>query len=95
MLIDHPLIDADTTITPLTQSDVLQYFYYAALIYIKLERLHDAIDALETVSCRPDVSEDCFHTDHETFHTYSGLAMICTVHIESGRGNQCDPYGRL
>lgn len=51
MLIDHPLIDADTTITPLTHSDILQYFYYAALIYIKLDRLHDAIDALETVSC--------------------------------------------
>jgi hypothetical protein len=50
MLLDLPLIDADTSITPLTHSDVLQYFYYAALIYIKLERLHDAIDALETVS---------------------------------------------
>ena len=50
MLLDLPLIDADTSITPLTHSDVLQYFYYAALIYIKLDRLQDAIDALETVS---------------------------------------------
>lgn len=51
MLLDLPLIDADTSITPLTHSDILQYFYYAALIYIKLDRLEDAIDALETVSC--------------------------------------------
>ena len=50
MLLDPPLNDADTSITPLIHSDVLQYFYYAALIYIKLDRLHDAIDALETVS---------------------------------------------
>ncbi len=49
MLLDLPLIDADTSVTPLTHSDVLQYFYYSALIYIKLERLLDAIDALETV----------------------------------------------
>ncbi|GAC99039.1 potential transcriptional repressor subunit [Pseudozyma hubeiensis SY62] len=50
MLLDLPLIDADTSLTPLTHSDVLQYFYYSALIFIKLDRLHDAIDALETVS---------------------------------------------
>lgn len=50
MLLDLPLIHADTSITPLTHSDILQYFYYAGLIYIKLDRLQDAIDALETVS---------------------------------------------
>ena len=50
MLLDLPIIDADTTLTPLTHSDVLQYFYYAALIYIKLDRLQDALEALETVS---------------------------------------------
>lgn len=50
MLLDLPLIDADTSLTPLAHSDVLQYYYYSALIYIKLDRLHDAIDALETVS---------------------------------------------
>lgn len=51
MLLDLPLIDADTSVTPLAHSDILQYFYYAGLIYIKLDRLEDAIDALETVSC--------------------------------------------
>ncbi|TKY85200.1 hypothetical protein EX895_006280 [Sporisorium graminicola] len=71
MLIDHPLIDADTTITPLTQSDVLQYFYYAALIYIKLERLHDAIDALETCISSPAVAISAIHMD-----AYKKLVLV-------------------
>ncbi|CDW96913.1 hypothetical protein [Sporisorium scitamineum] len=71
MLIDHPLIDADTTITPLTHSDILQYFYYAALIYIKLDRLHDAIDALETCISSPAVAASAIHMD-----AYKKLVLV-------------------
>lgn len=65
MLLDLPLIDADTSITSLTHSDILQYFYYSALIYIKLDRLHDAIDSLETVSVRTPPHQ------HIGYHTVS------------------------
>ncbi|GAC72856.1 COP9 signalosome, subunit CSN3 [Moesziomyces antarcticus T-34] len=71
MLLDLPLIDADTSITPLTHSDVLQYFYYAALIYIKLERLHDAIDALETCVSSPAVAVSAIHMD-----AYKKLVLV-------------------
>lgn len=71
MLIDLPLIDADTSITPLTHSDVLQYFYYAALIYIKLDRLHDAIDALETCISSPAVAVSAIHMD-----AYKKLVLV-------------------
>lgn len=50
LLLDVPIIDADTAVTPLQTSDVLEYFYYSGLIYTKLERYIDAIDAFETVS---------------------------------------------
>ncbi|SPO22793.1 related to cop9 complex subunit 3 [Ustilago trichophora] len=63
MLLDLPLIDADTSITPLTHSDILQYFYYSALIYIKLDRLRDAIDALETCISSPAVAVSAIHMD--------------------------------
>ncbi|SJX60996.1 related to cop9 complex subunit 3 [Sporisorium reilianum f. sp. reilianum] len=71
MLIDHPLIDADTTITPLTHSDILQYFYYSALIYIKLDRLHDAIDALETCISSPAIAVSAIHMD-----AYKKLVLV-------------------
>ncbi|EST10135.1 hypothetical protein PSEUBRA_000547 [Kalmanozyma brasiliensis GHG001] len=71
MLIDLPLIDADTSITPLVHSDILQYFYYAALIYIKLDRLHDAIDALETCISSPAVAVSAIHMD-----AYKKLVLV-------------------
>ncbi|SYW74792.1 related to cop9 complex subunit 3 [Ustilago bromivora] len=63
MLLDLPLIDADTSVTPLAHSDILQYFYYAGLIYIKLDRLEDAIDALETCISSPAVAVSAIHMD--------------------------------
>ncbi|CCF54863.1 hypothetical protein NDA11_004934 [Ustilago hordei] len=63
MLLDLPLIDADASVTPLAHSDILQYFYYAGLIYIKLDRLEDAIDALETCISSPAVAVSAIHMD--------------------------------
>ncbi|SNX82295.1 related to cop9 complex subunit 3 [Melanopsichium pennsylvanicum] len=64
MLLDLPLIDTDTSVTPLTHSDALQYFYYAGLIYIKLERLADAIDSFETQCISaPAVAASAIHMD--------------------------------
>lgn len=71
MLLDLPLIDADIHLTPLTHSDVLQYFYYAALIYIKLDRLQDAIDALETCMSSPAVAVSAIHMD-----AYKKLVLV-------------------
>lgn len=71
MLLDLPLIHADINLTPLTHSDVLQYFYYAALIYIKLDRLRDAIDALETCISSPAVAISAIHMD-----AYKKLVLV-------------------
>lgn len=45
----HELIDVDAKSFTPRYSDVLEYFYYAGLIYTKAKRLLEAIDAFETV----------------------------------------------
>ncbi|PWZ00961.1 hypothetical protein BCV70DRAFT_199326 [Testicularia cyperi] len=63
VLLDTPLIDADTSISPLKHTDVLEYYYYAGLIYTKLERFEDAMDAFETCVSSPAVAVSAIHMD--------------------------------
>ncbi|KAJ1032452.1 hypothetical protein NDA16_000476 [Ustilago loliicola] len=61
------------------------YFYYAALIYIKLDRLEDAIDALETCISSPAVAVSAIHMD-----AYKKLILVQL--LAHGKTSQVPKY---
>lgn len=49
-VLQHELTDASRDVTPLSYTDVLEYFYYGGLAFAKLGNFEKAVEFFEVVS---------------------------------------------
>jgi COP9 signalosome complex subunit 3 len=83
-IIRHDIVSADTRISPLVYSDVLQYFYYAGLTLIKLRSYEQACYMLEQCVCSPAQSISVIQMD-----AYKKLILVQLIHFGKVRSYSC------